>query len=84
MMKVTRMDTNLWGHESFEYVGYDKEAETFSIFLPEECCLSFTSVKEQVVFSFLLALDKESFILQKLIPFFPFEKSSAESIHLAQ
>jgi hypothetical protein len=84
MMNVTRMDTNLWGHESFEYVGYDKEAETFSIFLLEGCCLSFTSVKEHVVFSFLLALDKERFILQKLIPFFPLEKTSGQLVNQAQ
>ncbi|KGX93636.1 hypothetical protein N781_10955 [Pontibacillus halophilus JSM 076056 = DSM 19796] len=71
-MELTTFSRKLWKLESFEQIGYDRLTETLIIFFLDGRVQEFLHVKENVVFQFVIALNKEQFLLKQLIPHYSF------------
>ncbi|UFT97860.1 hypothetical protein KO561_11625 [Radiobacillus kanasensis] len=73
MLKVTKFDRTLWGQTSFEDIGFDKAKKQFVIFYLDGKKIEFFDVEEQAVLAFIVAQDKDSFIINNLLPYHAYQ-----------
>jgi hypothetical protein len=67
LLRSITFNKELWKLSSFESISYDKQKEILWIHT-YETDIQFHSIDEQLLFNFLIAIDKEGFIENKLKP----------------
>lgn len=70
-MRTTTFDQNKWNLKTFNKIGYDPDEKRLYIFYFNGSVVEFSSIEEEVVFKFILSLDKECYVEETLSQAFP-------------
>lgn len=69
MFRTTTFDRHLWQLSSFDTISYHKDNQILKIYYFDGSTLEFHSIKEELLFQFILDTNKEMFVKTHLLPY---------------